>query len=381
MYTNNKAWLAGAVSIASTISLSNHATAQSLVLYGVVDASVNSTKSGAPGSSRVTGLSSGVMTPSLWGLRGKEDLGGGLAAIFQLETGLDADTGAAKPFAGNPSTATPTAPNGTNSTGFNRRSFVGLQGSFGTLTLGRDYTPVYWTMRELDALRLNLYGNMQSLLPAVGGSERWARVSNGLFYTSPTVNGLTGKAVFSLGSESAGGAGNIPRHANEFVGVSAQYATGKLSLNMSLQELKIAATAGTPAAFTGALLRRRDYTLGGRYQFGDITMSSGYWKANAPTSAKALWVGGTITFGQGAFTAQVQQLKQNNPAGAERRGTVIGTGYVHNLSKRTALYATYGRTSNNSTGAFSLVSSDTVVAAGGVGASPSAYGAGVKHSF
>lgn len=378
----NKKWLLGAISMASSMmAIPQHAAAQNLVLYGAVDASVTSTNTDAPGASRISGVSSGVLTPSLWGFRGREDLGSGMAAIFQLESGFNSDTGSATTYSGNPSTATPTAPNGTPSTGFNRRSYVGLQGGFGTLALGRDYTPVYWALRDSDAFGLTLYGNLQSLVPVMGGSERWARASNGLFYTSPTFAGLTARAVYSLGSESPGGAGAIPKDANQLFGAGLQYVYSNLSLNATYQTLKIANTGGSPAAFTGSLTTRKDMMVGGRYKFSDFSVSAGYFKARTPVSASDAWIGGSANFGVSTVTAQVQRLKQTNLAGAERRGTVFGLGYVYNLSKRTALYASYGSASNNSTGTFSVASADTLVAAGAPGADPSAYAFGIRHSF
>jgi predicted porin len=251
------------VSVAATLSTA--AVAQTVTLYGTADAGVTLSRSGAPGSGTVRGLSSGVATASRWGIRGREDLGDGLAAIFQLEAGLDLDTGSTKTFSGNPSTATPTAPNGTPTTGgFNRRSFVGLQGRFGTLAFGRDYTPVYYAGLEGDIQRYGLLGNLQAAVPLTGGSERWARISNGVFYTSPQWKGLTGRAAYSFGSESGGGAGGLPKRANQFVGVGGQYTGHGLTLTASYQELDYPLVGGTPAAFTGSTARRKDAMLAGR---------------------------------------------------------------------------------------------------------------------
>jgi predicted porin len=79
--------------------------------------------------------------------------------------------------------------------------------------------------------------------------------------------------------------------------------------------------------------------------------------------------------------AQVQRLRQDNPTGVERKGTVFGIGYLYFLSKRTTLYANYGQVSNNSTASFGMLSSDTTVAAGAAGADPKALAFGVRHSF
>ncbi len=98
-------------------------------------------------------------------MEGNEALDGGLHALFRLEAGFDADTGAAKTYSCNPASATPAAPGGTPLNGlFNRRATVGLGGPWGSLTAGRDYTPLYWAAMDGDVQGLKLYGNLQQSL-------------------------------------------------------------------------------------------------------------------------------------------------------------------------------------------------------------------------
>ena len=353
----------------------------SVSLYGTVDGGVALLRSGAPGVNTLVAVTSGINSGSRWGMRGSEELGGGLKAIFQLEAGFESDTGAAKAFSGNPSTATPTAPNGVSAIGFNRRAYAGLQSDYGTLTLGRDYTPLYFAALATDIFRLGMFGNLQTLVGPAGGSERFARVSNAVFYASPEFNGVKARAVYSLGSESAGSAGGLPKDANRFVGLSAEYARSGLVLTASFQELKYPVVGGAPVAFTGGTANRRDGLLGAKYSFGDFEVASGYWKMGSPQNATDAWLGASMSIGSGLVIAQVQRLRQDNPKGAERKGTAYGLGYIHNLSKRTALYASYGRVSNGATGSFAVTSSDVSVAAGVPGANPSALGFGIRHSF
>jgi predicted porin len=121
--------------------------------------------------------------------------------------------------------------------------------------------------------------------------------------------------------------------------------------------------------------------LGAKYTIGSVSMYTGYWKMGSPQDASNVWLGASVRFGFGTVMAQVQRMRQNNPAGAEREGKIFGLGYTYSLSKRTTLYASYGRVSNNATGLFSIASSDVSVAAGGAGADPSALGFGVRHNF
>jgi predicted porin len=112
--------------------LSAGALAQSNVtIYGIVDAGLVRESGGVAGS--VNNLSSGVASGSRIGFKGKEDLGGGLTAVFQIENGFNVDTGAA----------------GQSGLLFGRQAFVGLTGKFGAVTLGRQYTPYYKTLRDV----------------------------------------------------------------------------------------------------------------------------------------------------------------------------------------------------------------------------------------
>jgi predicted porin len=354
----------------------------SISLYGVVDGGVISARSGAPGGKTQTAVVSGLNSASRWGLRGTEDLGDGFSAFFVLEAGFDLDSGSSKPYAGNPSTATPTAPNGSSSTGFNRRAVVGINSRWGSLSLGRDYTPTFHALNSSDVFVLGLFGNLQAATNLTGTSERWARASNAAFYLSPDLSGLKIRAMYSLGSEGGTGSGNLPRDANRMIAVGAEYKVGNLQILSSYQELTYPLVGGSPLAFTGGTARRKDATLGARYRIGTVELGAGYFKVGSPVNGSDAWLGATWDIGFGALRAQVQRLSQDNPAGGQdRRGYVLGLGYVYTLSKRSSLYATYGHVSNNDKASFTLYSNDVAVTAGAMGARPSAIGLGMRHAF
>lgn len=108
----------------SAVAGSAFAQTSSVTLYGVADAAVRQVKNGSAGT--VKGVASGANTTSRLGVRGVEQLGGGLSAGFHLESGIELDTGAS------------------NASKFwNRRSTVSLMGDFGEIRLGRDTTPTY----------------------------------------------------------------------------------------------------------------------------------------------------------------------------------------------------------------------------------------------
>ncbi|MFT3817469.1 MAG: porin [Rubrivivax sp.] len=351
-----------------------------VTLYGIVDGGVAILDRGGP-EKAVKAVTSGVGAASRWGIRVNEDLGRGLRAGALLESGFDLDVGTLKAFFGSPSTATPTAPNGTSSTGFNRRSIVFVDGAFGSIALGRDYAPIFYTVFETDVMRLGYFNNLQELVAPAGGQERFARISNSVFYTSPDIGGLRARAAYSFGSESSGGAGALPRGANHFAGVGVVYTTGNLVVAGSHQVLTYPLVAGSPAAFTGATAKRKDAALSAKLRVGDLTVGTGWFRSGAPQNFTDVWLGGAYEFGPSSLLVQVQRLRQDNSSGAEKQGTAYALTYVYALSKRSSLYASYGRTSNSSTGSFAVTGSDVVVMPSSPGASSQGLAMGIRHSF
>ena len=118
-----------------------------------------------------------------------------------------------------------------------------------------------------------------------------------------------------------------------------------------------------------------------KYTFGRLAVAGGYWEIGAPQSASDVWLGASMDFAPGTVRVQIQRLRQDNPTGAEREGTAFGVGCGYPLSRRTSLYASYGRTDNNDTASFGVTSSSGIVAAGAPGADPSALALGIRHNF
>ncbi|MBK8665472.1 MAG: porin [Burkholderiales bacterium] len=349
-----------------------------VTLYGNVDGGVMFSDSGVSGGSLTSLASAGF--GSFWGLRGTEDLGRGYRTLFQLESGIDISTGSSISFNGDYNSATPTAPNGPTITGFNRRAYIGLDSPYGMVQLGRDYTPLFYAAAASDTMRLQYFGNLQATLQITGGVERMARVSNGIFYTSPVMGGLKIRAAYSFGSESTGQGAGPPRNGNEFIGIGAEYVNGGLTVVGSVQRLKLPLTAGAPLVFTN-LHRREDALIGIRYRTGNFTFTAGHFRIGSPIKGSNTWLGASAIFGPSTLYLQVQQLKQKIPSLQDRHGTAVGIAFDYALSRRTVLYAAYGITSNNATGRFAVIGSDVAVAPGAVGATPRAVAFGVRHSF
>jgi predicted porin len=141
------------------------ADGSSVNVYGLVDVALVRETGGSAGD--VTKITSGVGAGSRLGFKGREDLGGGLAAVFLLESGFQADTGAL----------------GQGGLLFGRQAYAGLQGGFGTLTAGRQYTPQYLTVVMADPFGSGYAGDTKNLMAPTGNSA--SRMDNSLKYVSP----------------------------------------------------------------------------------------------------------------------------------------------------------------------------------------------------
>jgi len=330
------------------------ASAQSSVtLYGRVVAGVtfiNNTGSGHVVQSDTCGPPS----CNLWGLKGKEDLGGGTAAIFTLENGFNIQNGKL----------------GQGGTEFGRQAFVGLTNDrWGTVTLGRQYDPPSETVGYFPSSN-NFATGYGSHFGDLDNLNQSIRINNAIKYVSPTWNGLQVKGLFSLG----GVAGSFST--NRVWSLAAGYTNGPVSLAAGYLDIQNPATSpnGTGGVYTsngsyvGSLNRyvalqdanaMKVLTAGGSYSLGSATFAlnyshtdlqnSQYFVANGFIAAgsgsdfkmdsyeasvtyrlsPALLVGAAYIYNAGK--ADYQNLKPNFQQ--------VNLGIDYALSKRTSLYA------------------------------------------
>ena len=182
-----------AVASALLFAAAGAVQAQSTVqVFGLIDLGVESVSNVGGGRSTLTRMPSltGEL-PSRLGLRGSEDLGGGLKVNFVLEAGLTVDAGGYAQ-GGRP---------------WGRQALVGLSGAFGSLSFGRQYTMLFWSILDADLLGPNLYstGSLDAGVPN-------ARADNAIAYKG-TFGGLTVGATWSLGRDAVN-AGPSPAGTN-----------------------------------------------------------------------------------------------------------------------------------------------------------------------
>ena len=340
--------------------------ADSVTMYGVMDLGVAHYDNGGQ---TVTNLSQGGVSNSRIGLKGSEDLGGGLNAIFQLETGICANGGYSD---GTGKVALPSG--GTCSGGgfFQRQTWVGLQGGFGTVRLGR-----YYTYSDLDLYDFDPFTD--NTVAGVGNMpEKWipVRFSQAITYDTPSFGGFDVGAQVAFGD----GLGLTTSTAAKTIGgygLRARYLSGPIRVSAEM----------TRANDINGNAMVKDTRISGAYDFGILSLRALYGQ-NSPDSAainatsifktKYFMVGAAIPVGPGSILASYTQIKNDTVANAGAKQ--IGIGYWYNLSKRTMLYANYARISNDANALYTVgVGNDAPK--GPNGSTSSGLMLGIKHSF
>lgn len=353
----------------AVLAASGAAMAQSSVtLFGVVDATYAYGSGSVSNKSQLT--NSGYNSSRL-GFRGVEDLGGGMSASFWLEAGLNNDNGSGAATSTNnqvPDSATGLTAGDrarmANSQGltFNRRSTVSLNGGFGEVRLGRDYTPQYWNLYVFDPFLSVGVGASQTLMSSLGGPTT-VRASNAIGYFLPgNLGGFYGQAQYYMGENNSNAA---KKKDGNGLALRAGYANGPINAAIAFSETKF--LAGNIKAVN----------LGGSYDLGMAKIMAHYNqdKISGGNDGKGFLIGGLVPVGAGEVRLAYSTYKIDTVA-ADPRTNKLALGYVHNLSKRTALYATYARLSNKNGAAQALNGAVT-----GVNSNSNGYDFGIRHSF
>ena len=353
------------IAIAVLAATSSAAFAQSNVtIYGILDAGIVSERGGKDGN--VSKVTSGAASASRIGFKGTEDLGGGLSAIFKLETGARIDDGTL---------------DNTNSALFNREAFVGLSSkTAGTLTLGRQYTPYYETLRDVgDPFAMGYAGTAKNLFPV---ASFMTRNSNAVVYKSPNLEGFTAAVSYSLG-EVAGDAS-----ATRQVGGSLGYANGPLNVAVAYNSKNNdTLTAKTNGIGHNALIAAnydfkvvkvfgaysKDKGLNSAPLNGSATAYTGVTFAASQDSSDAL-IGLTAPVGA-AGTVMASFIRKNDKEVANRDADQWAIGYNYALSKRTSTYVAYAKIKNKNGAGYTVGNNSEA------GTGDKAFNLGLRHSF
>jgi predicted porin len=326
----------------------------SVTIYGKVDLGlVLDSGNGAGKSVRV---SSGVTGGSRLGFKGVEDLGGGMKASFQLETGICADSAA-----GAPNFCTG------NNQFLGRQAHGDLTGSFGQLTAGRVYSFDFINQTTSDPFGTGFAGDSQNLF----GDKSTSRLNNTVQYTTPSFGGLTASAEVALGETT----GNW--EAGRETGAAVTWVQGPAYVSFTFLD---------QANTNGAGASRKNYELGATYDFGVVKLhglvekSTGNPTGSArPLDALDILAGVTVPVAGGNVLASYIRHDDRNAltasGGGDRDAQQLAVGYTYPLSKRTSVYTSFARIKNQHGATF------TVGNATEAGTGNKSFDLGVVHNF
>jgi predicted porin len=394
------------------VALGAHAQSN-VTLYGIVDTGIGyqnssttlSPTTGAasarpsPGGSSQVKMINGIWAGSRFGLKGAEDLGGGTKAIFQLEQGFNSATGAQS----------------VSGLAFNRQAWVGVtNGTFGTLTAGRQYTS-YYTLLSPYSPTTWLTGAYGAHPGDIDSLDTLYRANNSLVYTSPSFSGLTISGSYSLG----GNPGSFS--AGQTWSAAVQYLNGPFGIAAGIQRIDNASNGGTtwnsttsnngsqPAVsainngFQTAAKQQRVAVAGGwafnsqwdvSLAYSNVQYSPG---VNSFFHNTAIWNTGGAVLHWKPFTALDLAAGYSYTRATESNGITSAATYnqfnlsqYYSLSKRTGLYAleAYQRASGQTLAGNGRSIIDATASIGdGQNPSPSssrsqvAVGVGIIHKF
>lgn len=311
----------------AVLAASGASMAQSSVqLYGIVDAYVGTTKDTVKSATaqQQTVVGSGGLKSSRWGMKGSEDLGGGLTAGFKLEQRFKSDDGSL---------------DGVN---FKGESSVNLSGHFGTVALGRMGTPYDDLRAKTNPIADTNISPVQDTIKTAK-ADYTDKTDNTIAYVSPTFGGFSGSAAVSLG-ENKTNVADASNHSS----LKLQYANGPLLVGYGFQKEETQLTAGSPAVATGQTEGKTYNLLAASYDFGVAKLVGGYQALELKSAGVKTGDSDSLYFGVQAPVASninvffgFANSKYDAVTGTDYKSTgyTLAANYV--LSKRTDAYVGY----------------------------------------
>ena len=291
------------IALAALAAVGAASAQSSVTLYGIADISAGVVE--VDGVSRETGFNKANLQQSRVGIKGSEDLGNGLKAVFNYEHGFDSADGA---FAG----------------GEARRAVVGLQGGFGSVLLGRDKLPLYRLTEDTSADSISQFSttNLQ-------GGER----TNGVHYAGNFGGvGVSAAAGYDRKDNLTTGADTQ----DTTYGLGLSYATGPFMVGIAGEQIK--SESGSPLV-TGN--KETNYGIGGTYDFTAAKVFANYLVSDVDGAAgkdKEANIGVKVPFGAASLVAEVGY---NDGHGYDGIDYNVGANYA--FSKRTDAYVRAAR--------------------------------------
>jgi predicted porin len=382
------------LALASAFAAPAFAATSNVDIYGQLTLSYDYINTGTSIAGEDKKLSRVSSNASRIGFKGSEDLGGGLAAIWQIENQLDMD-GGINNLSITTSSAAPGVPAGTGTLGGGsfsaslRNTFVGLKGGFGTALIGKHDTPYKLATASLDIFAdtaadyNNIIGNFQGI------NAFDLRPGNVMAYITPVFSGLSGAIAYVAGNELGNGStGNS--NAWSAMGV---YSNGPIFASLAYEKHN-----DVPTPFFTA--DDRAWKLGAGYTFGNAKVGLIYEDMKledtvgaAELKRKAWYLNGMYTMGnidlKAAF-GSAGDTKTNVGTVPDSGAKTYSIGADYNMSKRTKVYALYTKTKNDTNadygvgagqGSAYVPDNNTSGTTGNSGDDPSVFSIGIRHSF
>ena len=368
------------------------ASAQSSVtLYGTVD--VNGRYIKDDGSTKRLSMGRDGLNSSQLGIKGIEDLGGGLKAGFLLLASLNAGTGDIG-----------AGQSGTGSGKFwSRRATVSLFSNAGELRLGRDYTPTFWNQTIFDAWGTVGLGNSENIQQLASSTD--VRADNNIGYYLPAnIGGFYGQVNVAAadggytgtntttGVLGTGAQAGQTSNQGRYIGGRFGFAAGPFDVAVAAASQRTqaysytAANQGTglPAA-VGIVGTQKTYNIGGAYDFGFVKFE-GYAERDTLTDLKETRgsINAIIPMGQGEVHLGYNRSKLTNTVSVlDYKNTVwqAAATYQYNLSKRTAMYGTIATLNNGNNSRLAVAGGTSITAAPTLGGISKGFELGVRHFF
>lgn len=355
-----------ALAVAGLVAAPAFAATSNVDVYGVLNMSIGSIDADVTNVDRSTSVTS---NSSRFGIKGSEDLGGGLKALWQVESGINLDE-----------------QNGTLS---NRNSFVGLSGGFGTVLVGNHDTPMKLVHRKVDNFGDTLVDsrNVLGARADTGATMFDLRTRNTIAYVSPNFSGLTVTAAYVTDHESTALStecvANLDCNVEDAYSLNAIYENGPLMLGGAYEKHNIS---------TGGLTSddRDMWRLVGGYTFGNFKVGALYENGSGSAASgvnfavadRSGW-GVFANYAMGNITLKANYLSVDdygNTTNTAANQWTLGADYA--LSKRTTAYALYGKIKNDAAAAYGIgVGANDSDQNASAGADPSVIAVGVRHSF
>lgn len=384
--------------VTTVMSASDLALAETpLTLFGVMDLAYESVQTG---SGRISGLAPSGTGSSALGVRGGENLGGGLSAGFWLEGSLNPahGIGAAGSSSHNQRNDTPVG-----AFILNRRATASLQSDYGELRLGRDYTPSGKNYSGTDPFNGNGVGAMLPSYTGSAAANTFLRASNAVSYFLPPLpGGLYGQAMAAFGNQPD----NATQHGVDTSG-NGRYAGAQLGLRRARYELALGygqtryaaltQTLGStglagPGSSGGAPVaagRFRDANLNASYVLNGVKLMAllarqtldDVGRAGRQQSTRGWSLGLQVRRGRHHWLAGLSGVRLE---GAKAQKLALGA--LYDLSKRSALYFNLARVRNSggaamSAGSYSANGLPVVQGPGNVNHGSTGFDMGMRLSF